>query len=230
MVEYLQIAVFSYIQHRPNATFKDLRDGAEAYIRDFSNRFKKPAFHPTLYSNGRELRDYRVSAYLRDSYLDDIVDNGDNLEIKSEKDWYRNGEFVKLKIDTKGNRGYLYIIVYRDSNPNLRVAYPNRYCQESNFVNGKDIILFPNKHCGFEAINGNWRRRGGDRTTVYAILSNKKIEALEGFGEFINYGELAKVSHKAFQERPFWIWFIDFFFEPKDRLKIFIAKTQFIVE
>jgi len=84
------------------------------------------------------------------------------------KSSYKDGDSIKLEIDSKNYQGYLYVI-YTDTKEHT-ILYPNKYAPKSKKVGGS--IAFPSRSFG------NFRLSAGKpygRTTVFTILSDEPL-------------------------------------------------------
>ncbi len=101
--------------------------------------------------------------------LDRLLNDGlaESLKV-SAKSSYKDGDSIKLKIDSKNYKGYLYVI-YTDTKEHT-ILYPNKYAPESKKVSG--TIVFPNKSFG------GFRLKAGKpygTTAIFTILSDEPL-------------------------------------------------------
>ncbi len=122
----------------------------------------------TLTSTGGSLRVTSSRSDLENG-LDRLLSDGLAEPLKvSAKSSYNNGDSIKLKIDSKNYKGYLYVI-YTDTKE-YTVLYPNKYAPESKKVAG--TMAFPNRSFG------NFRLSAGKpygRTAIFTILSDEPL-------------------------------------------------------
>ena len=108
--------------------------------------------------------------------IDDIKRAGVNTIKLKGKSKYSQNQSIQFAVDTKGKTGYLYI-VYVDNKGETVLLYPNSNSPLTE-LNGK--YLFPKDFGGMD-IRATKDCKGckQEKTTVYAILSKKRISDID---------------------------------------------------
>lgn len=238
-------AIYDSWSANPNISFKDMRVQATNHIEDMCHRFQKEdssiqAFHPVLYTNNADLLNQPIDGFLQvnirinsrnnlvEEYLDNLMRQGsvDRLGLQSQDIYYR-GNNISFGINTYGKIGHLYILTIKESENEISVLYPNPYYKNPN-EQWRGRFSFPNAQTPFK-FKATSNNPQGERTVVYAILSDRIIPDLE-VSRGVGYNQFQSIMKDFNGQSSLKNAFKDIIVQRKRGSGIAIAKRVFFVK